>query len=70
MDQMEPIWGHFGHLFLWEGSPEPDSLGVRRRLLQSLFKVERSTLSLKLPFFSRISGRDRKIFRRVFLNLR
>ena len=32
------------YLFLWEGSPEPDSIAVWRRLLQFVFKVEWSGL--------------------------
>jgi len=33
------------------------------------YKVEGSTFSVKLPFFSRIWARDRKIFTGVFSNL-
>jgi len=54
---------HFRYLFPWEGSPEPDSIGVWRRLLQSVSKVEWKTFSSKLPFFTRIRPRDRKILR-------
>jgi len=43
-----------------------DSIGVWRRLLQSVFKVEWSGFSVKLPFFSRIWARDRTIFKGVF----
>ena len=60
------LWAHFGYLFLWEGSPEPDSVGVWRRLLQSVFKVEWSPFSVKLPFVGRMCARDREIFRTVF----
>jgi len=35
MELLAVLWAHFTYLFLWEGSPEPDSIGVWRRLLQS-----------------------------------
>jgi len=69
MELVAVLWAHLRYLFLWEGSPEPDSIGVWRRLLQSVFKVEWSTFSVKLPFFGRIWARDRKIFKGVFPNL-
>ncbi|RKY85515.1 hypothetical protein DRQ11_09800, partial [candidate division KSB1 bacterium] len=69
MELLPVLWAHFKYLFLWEGSPEPDSIDVWRRLLQSVFKVEWSTFSVKLSFFSRIWARDRKIFTGVFPNL-
>jgi len=54
MELLPALWTHFRYLFLWEGSPEPDSIGVWRCLLRSVFKVEWRTFSVKLPFFSRI----------------
>ncbi|MCD6148209.1 hypothetical protein J7J18_02425 [bacterium] len=66
MELPAALWAHFGYLFLWEGSPEPDYVGVWRRLLQSVFKAEWSTFSAKLPFVSRMCARDREIFRPVF----
>ncbi|RKY72447.1 MAG: hypothetical protein DRQ24_05040, partial [Candidatus Latescibacterota bacterium] len=60
------LWAQLRYLFLWEGSPEPDSIDVCRRLLQSVFKVEESTFSAKLPFFRRICATDGEIFRGVF----
>ena len=69
MELLPVLWTHFRYRFLWEGSPEPDAIDVWRRLLQSVFKVEWSTFSVKLPFFSRIWARDRKIFTGVFPNL-
>ncbi|OPX32947.1 MAG: hypothetical protein B1H40_01230 [Candidatus Latescibacteria bacterium 4484_181] len=44
-------------------SPTPSASG---HLLQSVFRVEWSSFSVKLPFFSRIWARDRKIFREFF----
>ena len=36
MELLPVLWAHFTYLFLWEGgSPEPDSIDVWRRLLQS-----------------------------------
>ncbi|RKY67972.1 MAG: hypothetical protein DRQ02_01240 [Candidatus Latescibacterota bacterium] len=40
MELLAVLWAQFRYLFLWEGSPEPDSIGVWRRLLQAVFKVE------------------------------
>ncbi|MCD6167602.1 hypothetical protein J7K19_13030, partial [bacterium] len=70
MELLAVLWTHFTYRFLWEGSPEPD---CNRRLETpptSVFKVEWSTFSVKLPFFGRIWARDRKIFTGVFPNLR
>jgi len=33
MELLPVLWVHFTDLFLWEGSPEPDCIGVGRRLL-------------------------------------
>ena len=55
------VWAHFRYLFLCEGSPEPYSIGVCRRLLQSVFKVEWGIFSVKLQVFIKIQARDRKI---------
>jgi len=35
MELLPVLWTHFRYLFLWEGSPEPDCIGVWRRLLHS-----------------------------------
>jgi len=35
MELLVALWAHFTHLFLWEGSLEPDCIDVWRRLLQS-----------------------------------
>jgi len=67
MELLAVLWARFRYLFL--GSPERDPIGVCRRLLQTVFKVQWNTLSVKLPFSSRIYARDRKIFRGVFPNL-
>ena len=60
------LWAHFRYVLLWEGSPEHDSIGVWRRLLQSVLKVEWSGSSVKLPFFSRSWATDRTIFKGGF----
>ena len=41
----------FGYLILWEGSPEPDSIGVWRRLLQSVFKGGMKCLFCEIAIF-------------------
>ena len=66
MQLLPVLWAHFRYLFLWEGSPEPDCIGVWKRLLQSVLKVGWSPFSVKLPFFSRIWARDRTIFKWFF----
>ncbi|RKY68400.1 MAG: hypothetical protein DRQ02_04380, partial [Candidatus Latescibacterota bacterium] len=40
MDLVAVLWADIRYLFLWEGSPGPDSIGVWRHLLQSVFKLE------------------------------
>ncbi|RKY79321.1 hypothetical protein DRQ00_03820 [candidate division KSB1 bacterium] len=64
MELLAVLWAHFRYLFLWKGgSPEPDSIDVWRRLLQS-GRME--------PVFCEIAifgVRDRKIFTEVFPNL-
>ncbi|HDN67804.1 MAG TPA: hypothetical protein ENF86_02500 [Firmicutes bacterium] len=36
MELLPALWTHFRYLFLWEGSPEPDSIWVWRRLHRRL----------------------------------
>jgi len=60
MDLVAVLWAHFGYLFLWEGSPEPDSIDVWRRLLQS-GRMEHGFCEIAI-----FGARDRKIFTGVF----
>jgi len=69
MELLPVLWTHFRYLFLWEGSPEPDYMIPSASGDASYNLVEWSTFSGKLPFFSRIWARDRKIFTGVFPNL-
>jgi len=69
MELVTALWAHIRYLFLWDGSPEPDSIGAWRRLPQSVFKVEESTFSAKLPFFRRICATDGEIFWAVFFRI-
>jgi len=47
----------FGYLFLWEGSPEPDSIGVWRRLLQSVLKGGTECLFCEIAIFQQNLGK-------------
>ncbi|RKY88392.1 hypothetical protein DRQ11_03875 [candidate division KSB1 bacterium] len=63
MELLPVLWAQFRYLFLWEGSPEPNFIGVWRRLLQS-GGMEHGFC--EITFFSRIWARDRKIFTGIF----
>ena len=49
MELLPVLWAHLRYLFLWEGSPEPDSIGAIDR---KIFKVVFPNLGLALLRFA------------------